>query len=51
MFCGRCCATELRMKPALPLDIFIEILLRASVNKAKRPELPGLELSCTHNLH
>ena len=35
MFCGRCCATELRMKPALPLDIFIEILPGNSVNRGK----------------
>ena len=34
MLCGRCCVTELPTKLALRLDIFIEILLRASVNEA-----------------
>jgi hypothetical protein len=33
MCCGRCCATEPRLRAALRLDIFIEILLRCSVNK------------------
>ena len=32
MFCGRCCVTALRSRPALRLDIFIEILLRTRVN-------------------
>jgi hypothetical protein len=27
MFCGRCCVTEPRLRAALRLDIFIEILL------------------------
>ena len=27
MVCGRCCVMELRSRPALRLDIFIEILL------------------------
>jgi hypothetical protein len=36
MVCGRRCVTELRTKPAPRLDIFIEILLRGSVNKAKK---------------
>jgi hypothetical protein len=35
MFCGRCCVTALRSRPALRLDIFIEILLGTSVNKGK----------------
>jgi hypothetical protein len=36
MLCGRCCVTEPRSRPALRLDIFIEILLRNLVNKAKK---------------
>jgi hypothetical protein len=32
-YCGRCCVTEPPSRPALRLDIFIEILLRTSVNK------------------
>ena len=32
MFCGRCCVTEPRSRPALRLDIFIEILLGTSMN-------------------
>jgi hypothetical protein len=36
MLCGRCCATELPSRPVLQLDIFIEILLRTRVNKARR---------------
>jgi hypothetical protein len=35
MFCGRCCVTEPRSRPALRLDIFIEILPRTRVNKGK----------------
>jgi hypothetical protein len=31
--CGRCCVTKPRLRAALCLDIFIEILLRGSVNK------------------
>jgi hypothetical protein len=34
MCCGRCYATEPRLRVALRLDIFIEILLGTSVNKA-----------------
>jgi hypothetical protein len=34
MLCGRCYVTEPRSRAALQLDIFIEILLRASLNKA-----------------
>ena len=34
MWCGRCCATEPRLRTALRLDIFIEILLRGWVNRA-----------------
>jgi hypothetical protein len=30
MLCGRCCVTEPRSRPALRLDIFIEILPRPS---------------------
>jgi transposase len=33
-YCGRCCVTEPRSRPALRLDIFIEILLRDSVNNS-----------------
>jgi hypothetical protein len=33
MSCGRCCATEPRSRAALRLDLFIEILPRASVNE------------------
>jgi hypothetical protein len=33
MLCGRCCVTEPRSRAALWLDIFIEILLRRSVNR------------------
>jgi transposase len=33
--CGRCCVTEPRLRSALRLDIFIEILLRASVNRLR----------------
>jgi hypothetical protein len=36
MFCGRCCATEQRLRTALRLDIFIEILLDTWVNKGKK---------------
>jgi hypothetical protein len=39
MFCGRCCVTALRSRPALRLDIFIEILLGNSVNS--RPQRSG----------
>ena len=46
MFCGRCCATELRMKPALPLDIFIEILPRTPVNKGQRSNLCCVGVGC-----
>src|SRR5215203_934383 len=35
-YCGRCCVTEPPSRPALRLDIFIEILLRGSVNKGKK---------------
>ena len=34
--CGRCCATELRSRPDLQLDIFIEILLGIPVNRPLR---------------
>ena len=37
MCCGRCCVTEPRLRTALRLDIFIEILLRGWVNKAHGP--------------
>jgi hypothetical protein len=33
MFCGRCCVTEPRLRLALRLDIFIEILTRTRVNR------------------
>ncbi len=37
MLCGRCCVTEPPLRPALRLDIFIEILLLCRwVNKAHR---------------
>ncbi len=36
MLCGRCCVTEPRSRPALRLDIFIEILLGTSANRVKR---------------
>jgi hypothetical protein len=32
MLCGRCCVTEARSRPALQLDIFIEILLGSSLS-------------------
>jgi hypothetical protein len=32
MYCGRCCATEPRLRAALRLDIFIEILLGTLVS-------------------
>src|SRR5215211_438357 len=32
-FCGQCCVTAPRLRPALQLDIFIEILLGNSVSK------------------
>src|SRR5829696_6783116 len=35
-YCGRCCVTEPPSRPALRLDIFIEILLRCWVNKGSR---------------
>jgi hypothetical protein len=39
MLCGRCCVTEPPTKLALRLDIFIEILPRTPVNKARgRPD-------------
>jgi hypothetical protein len=34
MYCGQCCVTEARLRAAPQLDIFIEILLRGSVNNA-----------------
>jgi hypothetical protein len=34
MFSGRCCVTGLRLRDALRLDIFIEILLGTSVNRS-----------------
>jgi hypothetical protein len=33
MCCGRCCVTEPRLRTALRLDIFIEILLRTRMNR------------------
>ena len=38
---GLGCVTETRLRPALRLDIFIEILLGDSVNRVKSP-LEGL---------
>jgi hypothetical protein len=47
MFCGRCCVMEPRSRPALRLDIFIEILLRRWMNKGKKkgrdPRSPALK--------
>jgi Transposase IS116/IS110/IS902 family len=37
MLCGRCCVTEPPTRLALRLDIFIEILPRNSVNRARCP--------------
>jgi hypothetical protein len=34
MYCGRCCVMGPHLRPALRLDIFIEILLGSRVNKA-----------------
>ena len=55
MCCGRCCVMEPRLRAALRLDIFIEILLGTSVNKGMKKRkgrgvvaasvLPLLELS------
>jgi hypothetical protein len=42
MLCGRCCVTEARSRPALQLDIFIEILLLTSVNKPPRTKFDAL---------
>jgi hypothetical protein len=39
MLCGRCCVTEPRSRPALRLDIFIEILPRPS--RIRQEEGPG----------
>ena len=41
MYCGRCCVTEPRLRAALQLDIFIEILLRTPMNKAGVLSSPG----------
>jgi hypothetical protein len=38
MSCGRCCVMEPRLRAALRLDIFIEILPGTSVNKGMTRE-------------
>jgi hypothetical protein len=44
MSCGRCCVMEPRLRAALRLDIFIEILLlRCWVNRSPWGCLPALE--------
>ena len=39
MYCGRCCVMEPRSRAALQLDIFIVILLRASVIRLEENSL------------
>jgi hypothetical protein len=43
MLCGRCCVMEPPSRAALQLDIFIEILLRKTVNRAAERLAPKKE--------